>query len=124
MDRREARRDHRAAPRAVHHALRHRRGGSPRGLRDHTDTSASSSLASGHGRGGRWRARLHTFAFVGLALTPASDGALIIPTTIHRDRRARRRATRELDATRSEEHTSELQSPYDLVCRLLLEKKK
>src|SRR5207248_11574342 len=27
-------------------------------------------------------------------------------------------------ATRSEEHTSELQSPYDLVCRLLLEKKK
>src|SRR5207248_8164021 len=30
------------------------------------------------------------------------------------------RAVRE----RSEEHTSELQSPYDLVCRLLLEKKK
>src|SRR5207248_9863768 len=31
------------------------------------------------------------------------------------------------DATevlRSEEHTSELQSPYDLVCRLLLENKK
>src|SRR6266516_5758721 len=26
-------------------------------------------------------------------------------------------------AARSEEHTSELQSPYDLVCRLLLEKK-
>src|SRR6266516_7385405 len=25
---------------------------------------------------------------------------------------------------RSEEHTSELQSPYDIVCRLLLEKKK
>src|SRR5207248_11271250 len=25
--------------------------------------------------------------------------------------------------TRSEEHTSELQSPYDLVCRLLLEEK-
>src|SRR5437867_7210560 len=30
----------------------------------------------------------------------------------------------ELDYLRSEEHTSELQSPYDLVCRLLLEKKK
>src|SRR5437867_8618108 len=29
-----------------------------------------------------------------------------------------------LAAARSEEHTSELQSPYDLVCRLLLEKKK
>src|SRR5256885_5702553 len=29
-----------------------------------------------------------------------------------------------LRATRSEEHTSELQSPCNLVCRLLLEKKK
>src|SRR5207248_9919997 len=29
-----------------------------------------------------------------------------------------------VDSVRSEEHTSELQSPYDLVCRLLLEKKK
>src|SRR2546426_4980176 len=28
------------------------------------------------------------------------------------------------DARRSEEHTSELQSPCNLVCRLLLEKKK
>src|SRR6266516_6029229 len=28
-----------------------------------------------------------------------------------------------LELPRSEEHTSELQSPYDLVCRLLLEKK-
>src|SRR5207248_5039241 len=31
---------------------------------------------------------------------------------------------REQSRSRSEEHTSELQSPYDLVCRLLLEKKK
>src|SRR5699024_11530319 len=30
----------------------------------------------------------------------------------------------EIDRTRSEEHTSELQSRFDLVCRLLLEKKK
>src|SRR5256885_13031908 len=29
-----------------------------------------------------------------------------------------------LDVARSEEHTSELQSPCNLVCRLLLEKKK
>src|SRR5690348_17693274 len=29
-----------------------------------------------------------------------------------------------LDSVRSEEHTSELQSPVHLVCRLLLEKKK
>src|SRR2546426_3501297 len=36
---------------------------------------------------------------------------------------ARRRAV-ELFSLRSEEHTSELQSPCNLVCRLLLEKKK
>src|SRR5437867_5318168 len=34
------------------------------------------------------------------------------------------RPRRSLWNARSEEHTSELQSPYDLVCRLLLEKKK
>src|SRR5438094_4968461 len=39
---------------------------------------------------------------------------------VHRDERVRRVVGDE----RSEEHTSELQSPYDLVCRLLLEKKK
>src|SRR5207249_7440892 len=33
-------------------------------------------------------------------------------------------STPDEDATRSEEHTSELQSRFDLVCRLLLEKKK
>src|SRR5437867_6345442 len=38
-------------------------------------------------------------------------------------RRAGLPATRD-HQERSEEHTSELQSPYDLVCRLLLEKKK
>src|SRR5438094_1714852 len=32
--------------------------------------------------------------------------------------------TRDPPIVRSEEHTSELQSPYDLVCRLLLDKKK
>src|SRR5207248_10298376 len=31
-------------------------------------------------------------------------------------------SVRRASAVRSEEHTSELQSPYDLVCRLLLEK--
>src|SRR5438034_8434473 len=36
----------------------------------------------------------------------------------------RRRARRMTDCPRSEEHTSELQSHSDLVCRLLLEKKK
>src|SRR5437867_11726761 len=33
------------------------------------------------------------------------------------------RRVNKLHLERSEEHTSELQSPYDLVCRLLLEKK-
>src|SRR5256885_8852244 len=48
--------------------------------------------------------------------TPASPMKMAVPRKIHpiglRDRR------------RSEEHTSELQSPCNLVCRLLLEKKK
>src|SRR2546430_10562081 len=51
----------------------------------------------------------------------------------HRDRRssflfaaarARRRRESRVDEHRSEEHTSELQSQSNLVCRLLLEKKK
>src|SRR5207248_11399391 len=58
------------------------------------------------------------------------------PTYLHRRREdlghdlrnlgCRRRRGRYLEPCRrrSEEHTSELQSPYDLVCRLLLEKKK
>src|SRR5207247_4512133 len=41
-----------------------------------------------------------------------------------RRREARRRGTRRRCSRRSEEHTSELQSRVDLVCRLLLEKKK
>src|SRR5207248_6714134 len=42
-------------------------------------------------------------------LRPAPSQLLLLPHRPH---------------PRSEEHTSELQSPYDLVCRLLLEKKK
>src|SRR5438874_4047997 len=41
-----------------------------------------------------------------------------------RRRRADQRAARATRPARSEEHTSELQSRRDLVCRLLLEKKK
>src|SRR2546426_2789486 len=40
------------------------------------------------------------------------------------ERWAARDAVRPLRDARSEEHTSELQSPCNLVCRLLLEKKK
>src|SRR5438094_6929524 len=42
----------------------------------------------------------------------------------HRGRYQARKQHALNEAYRSEEHTSELQSPYDLVCRLLLEKKK
>src|SRR6266566_6281225 len=51
-------------------------------------------------------------------------------TTLFRSRARRRRHLLAQglhpahDALRSEEHTSELQSPCNLVCRLLLEKKK
>src|SRR2546426_2106871 len=41
-----------------------------------------------------------------------------------RPRRARPARVRHRGRVRSEEHTSELQSPCNLVCRLLLEKKK
>src|SRR5256885_11112306 len=50
--------------------------------------------------------------------------ARALPPGAHRrsERGDRRRAARR--RSRSEEHTSELQSPCNLVCRLLLEKKK
>src|SRR5256885_16145385 len=53
--------------------------------------------------------------------------ALPICRLLPRPRRALRRAMHSPGSTcqrRSEEHTSELQSPCNLVCRLLLEKKK
>src|SRR5947207_3144913 len=74
-------------------------------------------------------------------LTPRSASGEVIPTTLNasalrdpdgtvigaigilRDMRAYEMVVRELEE-RSEEHTSELQSHSDLVCRLLLEKKK
>src|SRR2546428_4398102 len=52
---------------------------------------------------------------------PRLDGALRSALVPHPRRRPSRRLRSGL---RSEEHTSELQSRSDLVCRLLLEKKK
>src|SRR5207248_3618523 len=43
------------------------------------------------------------------------------PARIHKHNLAELRSIQDWNL-RSEEHTSELQSPYDLVCRLLLEK--
>src|SRR5262249_62167216 len=50
---------------------------------------------------------------------PSYRSAHSVPSTTRTDGSAHRR-----DAVRSEEHTSELQSLTNLVCRLLLEKKK
>src|SRR5256885_11137623 len=64
----------------------------------------------------------------GVVLDGHGVGAFFRPARVHdlaSQRRHDRRAVGvvELDA-RSEEHTSELQSPCNLVCRLLLEKTK
>src|SRR5256885_3407637 len=51
----------------------------------------------------------------------AGPAGLVTAITVCRETRA---SVLVADAGRSEEHTSELQSPCNLVCRLLLEKKK
>src|SRR5699024_12202027 len=57
----------------------------------------------------------------------AAGSRIIHPISMNRSGRSigsfRRNHTSTV-STRSEEHTSELQSRFDLVCRLLLEKKK
>src|SRR3989454_8916241 len=52
------------------------------------------------------------------------DEALHEPALHYDDHRHRRQERHHRRGHRSEEHTSELQSPCNLVCRLLLEKKK
>src|SRR2546426_2496320 len=54
--------------------------------------------------------------------TPGAVGALLRREGLYSSHLTAWRAARE--RRRSEEHTSELQSPCNLVCRLLLEKKK
>src|SRR5437867_8805896 len=53
----------------------------------------------------------------------AKRPAFLIPNRIDNCYTDRFFESFQLSKNRSEEHTSELQSPYDLVCRLLLEKK-
>src|SRR5207249_11501035 len=58
--------------------------------------------------------------------TTPSDLAVAFPcpgNAAEQNRPVMRRLERGILMTRSEEHTSELQSRFDLVCRLLLEKK-
>src|SRR5690348_17686743 len=65
-----------------------------------------------------------------LRFLPGEDRETILRSLPGRDRVivsepfANKHGVRAGDALRSEEHTSELQSPVHLVCRLLLEKKK
>src|SRR2546430_8574779 len=74
---------------------------------------------------------LFSLAFFFLMIRRPPRSTLFPYTTLFRSRRGRRpdpvhagRPGRRGDRDRSEEHTSELQSQSNLVCRLLLEKKK
>src|SRR5690242_21176149 len=77
-----------------------------------------------------FRSRVHARAALALPRVPEHEHALpraqesLLP--LPREARELRRAARERARAgdRSEEHTSELQSHVNLVCRLLLEKKK
>src|SRR5256885_3597087 len=57
------------------------------------------------------------------ALPICYRGPLRTPGLVLPRRRRERRRNRAVRVGRSEEHTSELQSPCNIVCRLLLEKK-
>src|SRR5437762_5008789 len=59
---------------------------------------------------------------VGSEVIDAVNPASVLTSHDHRLRRAAGRGYPDLVRLRSEEHTSELQSPMYLVCRLLLEK--
>src|SRR6202158_6517883 len=77
-----------------------------------------------------WRRSLHSFFFLMIRRPPRST--LFPYTTLFRSKLLLRYRVIGFDVIRSyacprtdrsEEHTSELQSPPDLVCRLLLDKK-
>src|SRR5690554_6962591 len=61
---------------------------------------------------------------LGFAAAGYADPAKAFPRMQDRQTAAQHRQPRMAGQTRSEEHTSELQSRPHLVCRLLLEKKK
>src|SRR5207249_12069711 len=94
---------------------------------DHPDlhsfpTRRSSDLVAGPAVSvGRWLAGVTT---VGGELADAARAVTDVAGITLRRGDALHAAVVHADVTRSEEHTSELQSRFDLVCRLLLEKKK
>src|SRR4051812_49580497 len=68
------------------------------------------------------RSTLFPYTTLFRSRSPRSDARGRNPRATHRDRPGSPR--RRCRSSRSEEHTSELQSHVNLVCRLLLEKKK
>src|SRR2546422_7850861 len=66
----------------------------------------------------------YTTLFRSVSSPPAASGSAWASRITSRRRCTRARATSTSPPSRSEEHTSELQSRLHLVCRLLLEKKK
>src|SRR5688572_31126695 len=67
---------------------------------------------------------LHDALPILLAAAGCGFGDVVEMTTFHVGLQQHMRAFMKAKRTRSEEHTSELQSQSNLVCRLLLEKKK
>src|SRR5437667_6099965 len=66
-----------------------------------------------------------SFGFAAKFISPLKDGVRPFGRTYSLiERKIIEKGINALNDLRSEEHTSELQSHHDLVCRLLLEKKK
>src|SRR2546430_5950011 len=66
----------------------------------------------------------HVFELVGLRLTRRPQSSAFGPAHLIQSPVQMRGDVKAVQDVRSEEHTSELQSQSNLVCRLLLEKKK
>src|SRR5207249_7419536 len=94
---------------------------SPLALHDALPISPDPGRPPDRGTGELGRCPAVRHGFEGSQHPPADDGAEARPDL----ERVRHLPGRKEDrGRRSEEHTSELQSRFDLVCRLLLEKKK
>src|SRR5206468_11081686 len=72
----------------------------------------------------KWRRADSPFPRKRCLLCPSTWLGCPWPATLRHSSSRTKPATHRLPTDRSEEHTSELQSRSDLVCRLLLEKKK
>src|SRR5207249_5862152 len=108
------------------------RAGRSRAGRSREGSRWGRSVGVGRGGGscsGCWRpCGTPTAAMAGTRLTMTGLGSLpphtALPQSTAAPKAAWKMTETSVDLTRSEEHTSELQSRFDLVCRLLLEKKK